>query len=593
MNRFSFAAAILASSVIRTDAFSPNSIAGSRTRSWSKSDPILPTCMSTKDEHGMNEQEFSLEQRVQVNAEDAVEDLFHAEQAVEEAVEQFVSSTSVVPPPSMKDLDDLKELEATVSLVLDEAADALNAANLALELEEVRVEEDVATVSVPMSAEDDNLEPEDEANDTIEAHEDEEISFAIAAVAKYTLGAKASRNYISVRHSLSDARGKNEKRLSRSLYEKEKASEKIAVIKARMEEQILAVEEGLNLKLNEIQGNFDEEMDRTKNLLLSQVQIESDKMEKMRALKCGLEEAIQSKSSEIKSEEGITAEMVEVRSKLKTGNISKQLDALIDEKRQLATFEQTQLDDLKAFVVTADSIIDNTKIRSQEIQKVIDNVNAIDIKQPGDVKYDFSNFVELEMMWEKAATDAENENVTILKLKKNFDQVLLNKIILLGEEVPEYLTIAASDLAIQKEAQVQGQELRNTANQRGIVKSSSHSESSIQHVDSMDAKGEYELLGVVASSLGHAALDSAKAGVLGVKAVIDTVNEIEVTAAGKQFDQNSLKAIGDAGRAIANNVGKAASASHASDALKDTSNDLGSVFKALGALGKKAAERMR
>ena len=340
-------------------------------------------------------------------------------------------------------------------------------------------------------------------------------------------------------------------------------------------------------------------MDRTKNLLLSQVQIESDKMEKMRALKCGLEEAIQSKSSEIKSEEGITAEMVEVRSKLKTGNISKQLDALIDEKRQLATFEQTQLDDLKAFVVTADSIIDNTKIRSQEIQKVIDNVNAIDIKQPGDVKYDFSNFVELEMMWEKAATDAENENVTILKLKKNFDQVLLNKIILLGEEVPEYLTIAASDLAIQKEAQVQGQELRNTANQRGIVKSSSHSESSIQHVDSMDAKGEYELLGVVASSLGHAALDTAKAGVLGVKAVIDTVNEIEVTeklkssAAGKQFDQNSLKAIGDAGRAIANNVGKAASASHASDALKDTSNDLGSVFKALGALGKKAAERMR
>lgn len=340
-------------------------------------------------------------------------------------------------------------------------------------------------------------------------------------------------------------------------------------------------------------------MDRTKNLLLSQVQIESDKMEKMRALKCGLEEAIQSKSSEIKSEEGITAEMVEVRSKLKTGNISKQLDALIDEKRQLATFEQTQLDDLKAFVVTADSIIDNTKIRSQEIQKAIDNVNAIDIKQPGDVKYDFSNFVELEMMWEKAATDAENDNVTILKLKKNFDQVLLNKIILLGEEVPEYLTIAANDLAIQKEAQVQGQELRNTANQRGIVKSSSHSESSIQHGDTMDAKGEYELLGVVASSLGHAALDSAKAGVLGVKAVIDTVNEKEVTeklkssAAGKQFDQNSLKAIGDAGRAIASNVGKAASASHASDALKDTSNDLGSVFKALGALGKKAAERMR
>jgi hypothetical protein len=337
-------------------------------------------------------------------------------------------------------------------------------------------------------------------------------------------------------------------------------------------------------------------MIRVRELLTSQANVESNRLEKISVLKSSILEAIESKTAEIKSEETITEEMVVVRSKLKTGNISNQLDALIEEKRQVSTFEQAQLEDLNDFVSTIEEILNNTQARKTCIDYVIENLKAVTINQATAVEYDFSDFHQLETMWEDAAVTSEAENVRIAAIKRKFDDEFLNKLMLLGDPVPVFLEKTANELELKKLAQISAQELRSNA---ATIGATSNEAGSIEVTNDVNSKGEYELLGMFAKSLSSAAVDSAKAGVLGIKAVIDTANKEELpqklksTTSMKKMDEESLKAIGEAGRSIANNVGKSETAAQANSALKDTSEDLGSAFKALGALGKKAVERIK
>jgi hypothetical protein len=308
-----------------------------------------------------------------------------------------------------------------------------------------------------------------------------------------------------------------------------------------------------------------------------------------------LEEAISQKKALIESEDKITNEMMEVRSKLKAGNISSQLDVLIEQKRQVATFEQAQLDDLMGFMTSTQTILQDTKDRQTTIQTVLDNVRDVDVKQPGQSGYDFSELAKLGEIWEKAAQNAEAENIKILQLKNKFDDELLNKVLLLGDEVPEYLQAAASRLAIRKEAAAQVAKQRELAKQATST-SINMSPSIESSKDNFESKDDYELLGIVAKSLSSAAIDSAKAGVFGIRAVLDTVKEKEVTQkmpTEKDLEQDSVRALSEAGKTIVDNVSKSESAAQANNALKETGADLGFAFKAISALGKKAAERLK
>ena len=89
---------------------------------------------------------------------------------------------------------------------------------------------------------------------------DEIISLAVEAVAKSTLGIKTMRNYSSSKQTLRDSKAKNEKRLSMCNYEKGKTAEKIAGIKSQIEQLLKDAANDLEDKLNDIQGNFDDEV---------------------------------------------------------------------------------------------------------------------------------------------------------------------------------------------------------------------------------------------------------------------------------------------------------------------------------------------
>ena len=341
-------------------------------------------------------------------------------------------------------------------------------------------------------------------------------------------------------------------------------------------------------------------MTRITSLLASQVKVEESRDEKIRALRSELEGAIVRKNTEIEKEDKITLEMLEVRSKLKTGNISKQLDELIMQKRQVAEFDQAQLKDLINFVQTAETILQDTTDRTKRIQTALGNINDVDVLKPIAATYDFSEFEELERMWDEAAKNAEAENVKILQLKSKFDDELLNKVLLLGEEIPEYLKAAATRLAITREATAQ---VAQVAQQREISSKAAsyggaYSEKSIQpfsNSDNMDLKDDYELLGIVAKKTFSAAIDSAKFGVFGLKAAFETVQEKDVSEkmpSEKELEEDQSEAIGSAGKTITSNVRNTESATQANKALRETGDDLGSVFKAISALGKHAVERL-
>jgi len=90
--------------------------------------------------------------------------------------------------------------------------------------------------------------------------DDEQISLIIADAAKSTLGVNTSRNYRTTKQTLRESRGKNEKRLSRSSYVKEKSSDKISDIMKKAEEQVKIVERDLEEKLVDLQKEFDNEV---------------------------------------------------------------------------------------------------------------------------------------------------------------------------------------------------------------------------------------------------------------------------------------------------------------------------------------------
>ena len=96
--------------------------------------------------------------------------------------------------------------------------------------------------------------------ESVKKTNDEETSLTIAAAAKSTLGIFVSRNYRNTKQALRESRSKNEKRLSRTNYEKEKVAEKIAGIKARAADQIKTLEFELDEKLVEYQNKFDSEV---------------------------------------------------------------------------------------------------------------------------------------------------------------------------------------------------------------------------------------------------------------------------------------------------------------------------------------------
>lgn len=326
----------------------------------------------------------------------------------------------------------------------------------------------------------------------------------------------------------------------------------------------------------------------------SQISYEAKRQEKIISLISTVDSAIKAKEEDIAKEDKITAEMADVRSKLKAGNISYQLDELIAQKTKIAEFENEQMDDLKKTIIMAGEILQNTMERTSQIQQVLSNMRPLDIKASQGVDYDFSDLEELEVIWDEAAKNSMIDGSKMTALKEKFDDLILKKVTISGGEVPESLKSSPKRSTRKQATALQSQQDKSlkaeiTAQVQASKSGKDRPSNMSRSIDEASGKEDLELLGVIANSLGSAALDSAKAGIFGVRAIIDTAKEENIGEKLKKQDAESVEAMGD----LAAKVGKSKSAVQASSALKETSSDLSTAFTAMASLTKKSLNKIK
>jgi hypothetical protein len=100
-------------------------------------------------------------------------------------------------------------------------------------------------------------EVSDAPEESVELTVEERIA---ASIAEAKDKSATKRTFESTEKSLRDFKSRTEKRLSRSTSKKEKAAEKVADIRARMEAEARAIEEKLAKELDETQAEIDEEV---------------------------------------------------------------------------------------------------------------------------------------------------------------------------------------------------------------------------------------------------------------------------------------------------------------------------------------------
>ena len=251
MSRFNLAITILAVSAALNNAFlssrittSSRSFAPFKAKSYLDSLSQQPkseesTVNNVNDSISIMQEEIAeLKESTQVKDDEVVKQLSEETPAAETSV-KLAEQTSIE-TPAVDSANSIAAINIVIDKIESEAAAAAEAAVAVLQ------------ESKP--------EPEEAPE---EPCDDEKISFTIAAAASSTLGVNTSRNYRATRQTLRESRGKNEKRLNRSSYEKEKSSDKITAIRAKADEQIKIVERDLEGKLVDLQESFDSEVSQS------------------------------------------------------------------------------------------------------------------------------------------------------------------------------------------------------------------------------------------------------------------------------------------------------------------------------------------
>ena len=90
--------------------------------------------------------------------------------------------------------------------------------------------------------------------------DEEKFTTNLISIVETTLKSSSSRSYMETKASFSISKSRNEKRLSRSIYEIEKTKENIRKIKQRANTNVMEAEKDLEEKLKEIQKKLDIEV---------------------------------------------------------------------------------------------------------------------------------------------------------------------------------------------------------------------------------------------------------------------------------------------------------------------------------------------
>lgn len=234
--------------------------------------------------------------------------------------------------------------------------------------------------------------------------------------------------------------------------------------------------------------------------------------------------------------------------------------------------------------------------------------------------YEWSDIDELEAVLDQAANLVVESDRRVQDLRGRFQMALMNRSAVLGEGSPSLMAAAqrAASFDLQSVAQGLSARARDAAAEQAIK------------FDELKDQDQAEVAGILARSVGRAAVEGTRGAYLGLKAVVDGVVSAQVAeAARKARDESAgivgnlegvkvesaddikdlvksdkvrgslrsteatLGYIGEAARAIWSNARGTKSAQMSEEALRESSKDLASAANAFAALTSKGYEALR
>jgi hypothetical protein len=378
-------------------------------------------------------------------------------------------------------------------------------------------------------------------------------------------------------------------------------------------------------------------MKRIYTLLQTQLQFERQREEQLLKLINTIHRAQKSKRIEIDTEKRTIAEMLLLK-KMENQSMASKLDVLMAQKKALGVLDQCQLDDLTDLLEESMSTLTQVQSSIELTHSFMNDTVMSPLSIKGSGKHDDATttaatetLLKLEKKWKDTSDGIAIAEARFEQMKETYDSDRLNKLLLLGESIPSSLEPVAKKINSENQSAaniVQAKMKQNTLNIDSNTVSS-YVNASILSVADLESKNEKELVGMLAESMEQAIVASAKAGVFGIKALIETFNEEEVSEVtskvfekpsvtkdstkmiefkdkdaapleinndlksmndlkdGIESTRHALSALGRAGLLIAKKLGSASSTSQATDALRESSGDLIQAFNAVTAISKK------
>jgi len=248
-----------------------------------------------------------------------------------------------------------------------------------------------------------------------------------------------SRIYESASQNLRDSRSKAQSRLNQSINNQRRAAEQIESIKARLEREIRAIQEQNEVQLNENQARIDQEIVRMSELLKSEINLEADREKNLNRLVESLQRNIGDKQANIARDEGIVQEIMGVKSKVDAGKVAENLKSTVDLKLNVIAIDKKLVTDLNECLVDLQTLLKGARDRAAFTQKALGGLGRPPQTRSSDA-FDWSLIEQMEQVLQKSGNDVVNEKERIREIGRRIGDTLVNRTIILGEDVPPELS---------------------------------------------------------------------------------------------------------------------------------------------------------
>ncbi|KAL3784296.1 hypothetical protein HJC23_004960 [Cyclotella cryptica] len=390
-----------------------------------------------------------------------------------------------------------------------------------------------------------------------------------------------------------DSRRRAQKLLSRRDFETEKAEEKKARIKAKMEEELLNVDNRLKAKLDVVHSGIVEDVERMQALIYREMDLEEERMAQFNSLVENLKASAQAIKEDIASENEILYEMKALRSKLDGDSTSaRQLDRLILRKQDLLSVESDLLKDLDQCTFDTRQAFMNCERRRNTMQDVLERVSC-SVQFLESRECDWSDIDVMEVVLSEATQEVEESEARIVNLKDRIHFAQMKKDEILRESVDMQQPDSDVDAAAYDP----------------LVDLARNSSSIVKLSDLLE-KDHIDVVKQLAVSLGNATYSGSKATALALKTLLEAVTakeggvaadiarmktnpvDFQGNATFKETARAAIDSIVDTTKVFLEQAASSEANKEARKSMRNVTNELVSAANAVSVLGTRAYQRL-